>query len=184
MSGVDITDLKERLGICVFTQEPWYFDDENCRKTLKEQFKTEDLGTLGLSEYDCGLIAAGALFLYLRETQKSRLSQMTNIIPYTVAVNHTSTRVGSTAIAMDVASPAIQSEFLTNIYYKLAETVTNTGSTPVTVSSAKATANLTFSFSANNNSSVVRGDDTLFEYSGYDVVNYWTRQGNASACSV
>ncbi len=84
MSGVDITDLKERLGICVFTQDPWYFDDENCRKTLKEQFKTEDLGTLGLSEYDCGLIAAGALFLYLRETQKSRLSQMTNIIPYTV----------------------------------------------------------------------------------------------------
>lgn len=84
MSGIDIDDLKERLGICVFTQEASYFDDDKCRKTLMDQFKTEDLGTLGLSDYECGLIAAGALFQYLRETQKSSLSQMTGIIPYTV----------------------------------------------------------------------------------------------------
>ena len=84
MSGMDIDDLKERLGICVFAQEPSYFDDDTCRKTLMEQFKTEDLGTLGLGGYECGVIAAGALFQYLRETQKSSLSQMTGIIPYTV----------------------------------------------------------------------------------------------------
>ena len=82
MSGVDTDDLKNRLGICVFSQEPWYFDDELCRKTLKEHFQVNSLEGLGIGEFESGVLAAGALFLYLQETQKTALSHMATIRPY------------------------------------------------------------------------------------------------------
>ena len=82
MSGVDTEDLKNRLGICVFSQEPWYFDDELCRKTLKEHFQVNSLEGLGIGEFESGVLAAGALFLYLQETQKTALSHMAGIRPY------------------------------------------------------------------------------------------------------
>lgn len=82
MSGVDTEDLKNRLGICVFSQEPWYFDDELCRKTLKEHFQVNSLEGLGIDEFESGVLAAGALFLYLQETQKTALSHMATIRPY------------------------------------------------------------------------------------------------------
>ena len=83
MSGVDTDDLKERLGICIFSLDAWYFDDDTCRKELREHFYVTNLEGLGISDYDSGIIAAGALFLYLKETQKTALSQMTTIRPYT-----------------------------------------------------------------------------------------------------
>lgn len=82
MSGVDTEDLKNKLGICVFSQEPWYFDDELCRKTLKEHFQVNSLEGLGIGEFESGVLAAGALFLYLQETQKTALSHMATIRPY------------------------------------------------------------------------------------------------------
>lgn len=82
MSGVDTEDLKNRLGICIFSQEPWYFDDELCRKTLKEHFHVNSLEGLGIEEFESGVLAAGALFLYLQETQKTALSHMAGIRPY------------------------------------------------------------------------------------------------------
>ena len=82
MSGVDVDDLKNRLKICVFSLDSWYFDDDTCRRVLKEHFHVNNLEGLGIQDYDNGIIAAGALFLYLRETQKSALSQMTSIRPY------------------------------------------------------------------------------------------------------
>ncbi|VYT25456.1 DNA mismatch repair protein MutS [uncultured Blautia sp.] len=82
MSGVDTEDLKNRLGICVFSQEPWYFDDELCRQTLKEHFQVNSLEGLGIGEFESGVLAAGALFLYLQETQKTALSHMATIRPY------------------------------------------------------------------------------------------------------
>ena len=83
MSGVDTDDLKECLGICIFSLDAWYFDDDTCRKELREHFHVTNLEGLGISDYDSGIIAAGALFLYLKETQKTALSQMTTIRPYT-----------------------------------------------------------------------------------------------------
>ena len=38
---------------------------------------------LGLEDYDCGIISAGALLQYLLETQKNNLSHLTHITPYT-----------------------------------------------------------------------------------------------------
>ncbi|WP_274421946.1 DNA mismatch repair protein MutS [Blautia sp. XA-2221] len=83
MSGVDTEDLKNRLGICVFPLDAWYFDDSLCKRTLKEHFHVNTLEGLGIQDYDSGVIASGALFLYLQETQKSALSHMAGIRPYT-----------------------------------------------------------------------------------------------------
>lgn len=83
LSGIDVDDLKNRLEICVFSLESWYFDEELCTKNLKEQFKVIDLTGLGLTDYAYGTVAAGALLQYLFETQKTSLSQLTTITPYT-----------------------------------------------------------------------------------------------------
>ena len=82
MSGVDTDDLKNRLGICVFPLDAWYFDDGLCKRTLMEHFHVNALEGLGIQDYDSGVIASGALFLYLQETQKSALSHMAGIRPY------------------------------------------------------------------------------------------------------
>ena len=83
MSGIDTDDLKNRLGICIFSLDSWYFDDESCKRVLKDHFHVNTLDGLGIADYESGVVAAGALFLYLKETQKTGLSQMTSIHPYT-----------------------------------------------------------------------------------------------------
>lgn len=83
MSGMNLDDLKERLHIVISSLEPDYFDDAVCKEKLKEHFHVSTLDGLGLGDYDCGVISAGALLQYLLETQKNSLSHMTRITPYT-----------------------------------------------------------------------------------------------------
>lgn len=80
--GVDIEDIKNRLHILVSPLESWYFGDEMCQNTLLEHFHVASLDGLGLGDYDHGIIAAGALFRYLLETQKNTMEHMNQIIPY------------------------------------------------------------------------------------------------------
>lgn len=82
MSGVDIDDLRHRLGITICALETWYFGDELAENTLKGHFKVKSLTALGLSDYDCSVIAAGALLKYLYETQKNNLDNIVAIHPY------------------------------------------------------------------------------------------------------
>ena len=82
MSGVDLSDMKNRLGIAVYSLEAWYFSDETAENTLKEHFKVQSLEGFGLSDYACGTIAAGALLRYLYETQKNDLGNLSAIHPY------------------------------------------------------------------------------------------------------
>ncbi|HIZ07012.1 MAG TPA: DNA mismatch repair protein MutS, partial [Candidatus Eubacterium avistercoris] len=73
MSSVDLDDLKNRLGITIYSLDSWYFGDDTAVSTLLEHFKVASLAGLGLDGYDCGVIAAGALLKYLYETQKTTL---------------------------------------------------------------------------------------------------------------
>lgn len=82
MSGMDTNDLKNRLGVTIYSLDSWYFDDAVCTRTLKEHFKVSAMEGLGIVDYDCGVIAAGALLSYLKETQKTSLSHMSRLIPY------------------------------------------------------------------------------------------------------
>ncbi|XCP87151.1 DNA mismatch repair protein MutS [Roseburia hominis] len=85
MSGLNLDDWKNRLGIAIYALDNWYFDDAMCRQTLSEHFKVKTLDGLGLSDYDCGVIASGALLKYLEETQKNDLSHMSTLTRYTTS---------------------------------------------------------------------------------------------------
>ena len=83
MSGLDIDDLKNRVGIVLYSLENWYFDDSLCENTLKEHFRVNSLEGLGFADLECGMIASGSLLKYLYETQKNSLEQISAIHPYT-----------------------------------------------------------------------------------------------------
>ena len=82
VSGIDVDDLKNRMNIAVYPLDSWYFDDELCHKTLMEHFHVMSIEGLGLGDYETSILAAGALFIYLKETQKSNLEHMSRITPY------------------------------------------------------------------------------------------------------
>ena len=82
MSGMDLDGMKDRLGITIYSLDSWYFDDAVCRQKLLAHFKVSSFAGLGLADYDCGVISAGALLQYLLETQKNDLSNLTHITPY------------------------------------------------------------------------------------------------------
>ena len=84
VSGMELDDLKERLGIAIYSLEPHYFDDDLCRKCLMKHFGVNSLSGLGVEEFPNGVIAAGSLLSYLYDTQKIPLSHFTHIEPYLV----------------------------------------------------------------------------------------------------
>jgi DNA mismatch repair protein MutS len=84
MSGIDIDELKNRLSAAVSAIDAWYFGDDLAKETLLSHFKTATLQALGLDEYDCGVISAGALLKYLYETQKNSMDHILEIHPYSI----------------------------------------------------------------------------------------------------
>ncbi len=83
VSGVNIEALKNYNNVTLSPLEPWYFDDELCVRALKEHFKVATIDGLGLKDYTIGVIAAGCIMQFLRETQKSSLSHIIKLSPYT-----------------------------------------------------------------------------------------------------
>ncbi len=81
VSGVDIEDLKGRLGIAIYPLEPHFFDDDRCQSLLKH-FHVSTLQGMGIGDFPAGIIAAGALMLYLTDTQKNSLDHFTHLYPY------------------------------------------------------------------------------------------------------
>ena len=82
MSGVDLEELKGKLRFIISSLDNHYFDEDICSDTLKRHFHVDRLEGLGLKDYPIGLVAAGAAFCYLLETQKNSLSHITKIVPY------------------------------------------------------------------------------------------------------
>ena len=82
LSGLDLTDLQERLGIIVNTLGPHYFDENATEKIISEHFHVSSLIALGMDDKRAGSAAAGALLKYLYDTQKNSLSNITGISVY------------------------------------------------------------------------------------------------------
>lgn len=82
LSGVDTEDLRGRLNICVNQIDPSMFDEDACKKALMKHFHVNVLTGLGIEDFPAGMIAAGAIMLYLTETQKNSLSHITHLYPY------------------------------------------------------------------------------------------------------
>lgn len=82
MSGASLDDFKDRLHVSVSTLDTWYMDEAVSVKKIKEHFKVASLDGLGLTDFPSGTLAVGALLLYLYETQKNTLDNLTKITPY------------------------------------------------------------------------------------------------------
>ncbi len=82
MCDLDLEDLRHRLSVAIYSLDSWYFEEEQAKTTLMEHFGVNQLSGLGLEDYDCGILAAGALLTYLQKLQKISLSHFTRIIPY------------------------------------------------------------------------------------------------------
>ena len=80
--GMDLEDLKGRLGISIYPLDAHVFDDNGCQECLKRHFKVKTLIGLGLDDFPIGMIASGALLQYLYDTQKISLSHLSHIYPY------------------------------------------------------------------------------------------------------
>ena len=80
--GIDLNDLKNRIGCVISSLEPHFFDDDRCKNTLIKHFKVNSINGLGIADFPHGVTAAGALFMYLTQLQKCDLSHFTHIYPY------------------------------------------------------------------------------------------------------
>ncbi|MBR6095054.1 MAG: DNA mismatch repair protein MutS [Lachnospiraceae bacterium] len=79
--GLDIVDLKNRLGIAMFTLPDYEFEENLTKKTLLRHFKVNSLIGMGIDEYETGCVAAGALLKYLQDTQMIPLTHLTHLYP-------------------------------------------------------------------------------------------------------
>jgi len=82
LSGLDLTDLQERLGIIINTLGAHYFDENAAEKIISGHFHVSSLIALGMDDKRAGSTAAGALLKYLYDTQKNSLSNITGINVY------------------------------------------------------------------------------------------------------
>ena len=82
MSDFPFKALKEQSDLSFNTIDSHFFDEKECIKALKNHFKVNSVEGLGLLDYRAGSIAAGAMLVYLFETQKNDLSNLNTIHPY------------------------------------------------------------------------------------------------------
>lgn len=63
--------------------DPYHFDKASSMKILKKHFETFNLSGFGIDDLPNGIPSAGALLVYLEETQKCDLSHLTSLKRYT-----------------------------------------------------------------------------------------------------
>jgi DNA mismatch repair protein MutS len=62
-----------------YTMESWIFDEAYARESLLKQFQTHSLKGFGVEELTHGIIAAGAVLHYLRDTEHPNLQHITSL---------------------------------------------------------------------------------------------------------
>ena len=82
ISGIDADFLRDKLNIRISAVDCHYFDEEHAVEMMKEQFHTDGVEQIGLTDFPLSVVATGALLHYLNETQKHSLQHLTKIIPY------------------------------------------------------------------------------------------------------
>ncbi|MEG2380654.1 MAG: DNA mismatch repair protein MutS, partial [Oscillospiraceae bacterium] len=73
-----VDKIKDRISCFVRNFYDWAFEYEEAEKKIEEQFGKETL-ELDLLEKPCAISATGALILYLEQTQKTELSNLTTL---------------------------------------------------------------------------------------------------------
>ncbi|MCB0743314.1 MAG: DNA mismatch repair protein MutS [Ignavibacteriae bacterium] len=70
---------KTKLNVIITKIDDWVFNNDYANDLLKEQFKTQNLKGFGIQNLSAGLISAGAVLHYLKDTQKSNLGHITKV---------------------------------------------------------------------------------------------------------
>ncbi len=73
--------FKEKFGtkFYTYTLDAWIFDEAFATDNLLKHFQTHSLKGFGIENLHCGVIAAGAVLHYLKETEHPNLQHITNI---------------------------------------------------------------------------------------------------------
>ncbi len=82
-SDIELNAIADKLSCALSFIDDSNFEESLTIKTLLTHFKLHSLEGLGLIDFPIGRVAAGALLLYLKDTQKSDLSHLTHLTPYT-----------------------------------------------------------------------------------------------------
>ncbi|MEZ4666797.1 MAG: DNA mismatch repair protein MutS [Anaerolineae bacterium] len=72
-------------GVHLTSVQDWRFDKGTAENALTQHFRTRTLDGYGLGEMPAAVRAAGAVLQYVRDTQRSSLSQLTTIRAYSTA---------------------------------------------------------------------------------------------------
>ena len=78
----EIENIKYNFNTSVSALNNHYYEEHSSTEVLKEHFKVENIGALGLKDFEVGSVSAGGLLSYLIETQKSSLKQLNSIKTY------------------------------------------------------------------------------------------------------
>jgi DNA mismatch repair protein MutS len=62
--------------------EEWFFDKTFAIDVMLKHFKVNSLKSFGIDKFDEGIISAGALLYYIKETQQGKLDQIQNVSVY------------------------------------------------------------------------------------------------------
>ncbi len=73
---------RQNISVKLTKIDDWIFSDEYAKDILKEQFKTQTLKGFGIENLSSGIISAGSILHYLKDTQKSNLTHLTKISLY------------------------------------------------------------------------------------------------------
>ena len=73
--------IKEEFGarFYTYTLDEWIFTEQYAHELLLKQFDTHSLKGFGIENFDAGLIAAGAVLHYLKDTEHPNLQHINNI---------------------------------------------------------------------------------------------------------
>lgn len=73
--------FKEKFGtkFYTYTLDAWIFDEAFATENLLKHFQTHSLKGFGIENLHCGVIAAGAVLHYLKETEHPNLQHITHI---------------------------------------------------------------------------------------------------------
>ncbi len=73
--------FKENFGLkfYTYTLESWIFDESYCTECLLKHFQTHSLKGFGIEDLHAGIIAAGAVLQYLKDTEHPNLQHVNSI---------------------------------------------------------------------------------------------------------
>ncbi|MCR5179596.1 MAG: DNA mismatch repair protein MutS [Lachnospiraceae bacterium] len=82
INGVDREWLADRIGVMPYVLDTGDFDGSACEKRLLSHFDAKGTEELGISDFICGTVAAGALLGYLERMQKCEPRNIISLTPY------------------------------------------------------------------------------------------------------